>query len=56
MEQPKKTCPNCGSDDYIFRGRKKIEAKPENGEPATLETKSRCKACGHEWKVRTVNK
>lgn len=27
MEQSKRTCPKCGSDDYVFRGRKKIAAK-----------------------------
>lgn len=47
MDQPSKTCPACGSNDYQFRTRKKIE-EPE---PA-VETKYRCKACGHEWRVR----
>jgi transposase-like protein len=55
MEQPAKTCPKCRSDDYAFRSRKKIEVDPDKGEPAAVETKYRCKACGHEWKVRTVN-
>lgn len=51
MDQPAtKTCPACGSGDYAFRSRKKIEAEGE--QPTTLETKYRCKACGHEWKVR----
>jgi len=51
MEQPKtsRTCPECGSGDYQFRGRKKIAG--EDGKEA-METKYRCKACGHEWKVR----
>jgi DNA-directed RNA polymerase subunit M/transcription elongation factor TFIIS len=47
-----KTCPKCGSGEYTFRGRKKVEA--ENGEPEAVETKYRCKACGHEWKVRAA--
>ncbi len=45
-----RTCPKCGSGDYQFRSRKKIPAG--NGEPEAVETKYRCKACEHEWKVR----
>ena len=41
---------NCGSGDYAFRGRKSIE--PGEGQAAAVETKYRCKACSHEWKVR----
>ena len=53
MEQPKfRRCPKCGSDQYVFRHRKRIEAVPEKGEPAAIEVKSRCKACGHEWRER----
>ena len=50
MEQLK-TCPKCGSGEYAFRGRKKVEA--EEGKPEAVETKYRCKACGEVWKVRT---
>jgi hypothetical protein len=50
MDQPAKTCPKCGSGDYAFRGRKRIEAA--GGRPAAVETKYRCKACGEEWRVR----
>jgi hypothetical protein len=39
----KKTCPKCGSGDYLLRSRKKIEANPETGESAAFETKYRCK-------------
>jgi len=46
----KRTCPACGSGDYVFRGRKKIPAEP--GQEESMETKYRCKACEHEWKVR----
>jgi DNA-directed RNA polymerase subunit M/transcription elongation factor TFIIS len=51
MEQtvtPRRNCPACGSGDYQFRSRKKVaeEAKRE-----AVETKYRCKACGHEWRV-----
>ena len=47
-------CPKCGSKDYAFRARKKIEAQPEKGEAAAIETKYRCKACGKEWKERVL--
>jgi DNA-directed RNA polymerase subunit M/transcription elongation factor TFIIS len=53
MEQfvnPARGCPECGSREYVFRGRKKVAA--EAGQPAAIETKYMCKACGHEWKVR----
>ena len=54
MEKPARTCPKCGSGDYMFRSRKKIE--PVNGQEAAVEAKYRCKACGHEWKVRVAAK
>jgi DNA-directed RNA polymerase subunit M/transcription elongation factor TFIIS len=53
MEQKEtahRTCPACGSTDYVFRGRKKIEAEP--GKQAAVETKYRCRACGKEWRVK----
>ena len=50
MEQPARTCPKCGSGDYLFRGRKKVE--PTEDEEAAVDTKYRCQSCGHEWKVR----
>jgi transposase-like protein len=53
---PSRTCPECGSGDYTFRSRKKVAAVPEKGEPKATETKYRCKACGHEWKVRVPAK
>jgi DNA-directed RNA polymerase subunit M/transcription elongation factor TFIIS len=52
MEQPAKSCPKCGSGHYTFRSRKKNEAA--NGQEASVETNYRCKACGHEWKVRVA--
>jgi DNA-directed RNA polymerase subunit M/transcription elongation factor TFIIS len=48
---PSRTCPKCGSDDYTFRSRKKI-VLPAGQDGVAVETKYRCKACGHEWKVR----
>ena len=52
MEQRKRNCPACGSDDYLFRSRKHIEADPVKGEPESWETKYRCKACGKEWREK----
>jgi hypothetical protein len=55
MEQqkpPGRMCPACGSGDYAFRSRRQIEADPEKGEPAQLETKYRCKTCNEEWKEK----
>jgi DNA-directed RNA polymerase subunit M/transcription elongation factor TFIIS len=52
MDQPTKTCPKCGSRDYTFRGRRKIE--PAEDQEAAVETKYRCKTCLHEWKVSGV--
>jgi DNA-directed RNA polymerase subunit M/transcription elongation factor TFIIS len=47
-----RTCPECGSGEYAFRSRKTIPAAPEKNEPEAVETKYRCKACGHEWRER----
>lgn len=49
---PARTCPDCGSGDYQFRSRKKVAA--EGGQGEAVETKYRCKACGHEWRVRVA--
>ena len=51
-ELPARACPACGSDDYLFRGRKQIPADEAGGRPVATETKYRCRRCGHEWKVR----
>ena len=50
MDLTKKTYPKCGSGEYAFRSRKRIT--DELGEPVAVETKYKCKKCGHEWKVR----
>jgi DNA-directed RNA polymerase subunit M/transcription elongation factor TFIIS len=49
-----RTCPSCGSGDYLFRARKTIP--PEQGQGEAVETKYRCKSCGHEWRVRAPAK
>jgi hypothetical protein len=40
--------PACGSTDYVLRGRRKVEAG--DGQPAAVETRYRCRACGQEWR------
>jgi len=47
----RRTCPECGSDNYTFRSRKQIEATPDHG--PMLETKYKCKDCEEEWKEKT---
>ena len=47
-----KTCPKCGSGDYAFRSRKTAPAEPGPGGGEVMETKYRCKVCGHEFRVR----
>ena len=48
---PSRKCPKCGKSEYKFRGRKKLAANLETGEPEQWDTKLRC-ACGHEWRER----
>ena len=48
----KRCCPECKSTAYLFRSRKKIV---EDGKPEAVETKYRCKECGHEWRERTTH-
>jgi DNA-directed RNA polymerase subunit M/transcription elongation factor TFIIS len=50
LVNPARCCPTCGSREYVFRGRKKIAADQE--QPAAVETKYACKACGHAWKEK----
>jgi DNA-directed RNA polymerase subunit M/transcription elongation factor TFIIS len=45
-------CPECGSTEYLFRGRKQIAA--EAGQRVAVETTYRCKVCGHQWKARVA--
>ena len=47
---PARCCPECGSKDYVFRGRKKIAA--EAGQSAAVETRYMCRECGHAWRER----
>jgi transposase-like protein len=47
-----RTCPQCGSSDYLFRGRKRVAPEPGQVGGEAVETKYRCKACEHEWQVR----
>lgn len=50
MTQATRSCPKCGSGDYLFRGRKNIAATTE--QPAAIETRYLCRHCGHAWKER----
>lgn len=50
LVNPARCCPECGSREYVFRGRKKFPAEAE--QPTTVETKFRCRACGKERKER----
>ena len=47
-QMARRTCPACGSEKYLFRGRKKILAS--EGQEEAMETKYRCKECEHAWK------
>jgi DNA-directed RNA polymerase subunit M/transcription elongation factor TFIIS len=49
---PARCCPECGSKNYVFRGRKKVAAEGE--QPAAVETKYACRACGHAWRERVT--
>jgi DNA-directed RNA polymerase subunit M/transcription elongation factor TFIIS len=52
LVNPDRCCPKCESREYEFRGRKKLPA--EEGQPAAVETKYRCKACGHAWREKVA--
>lgn len=43
----RRTCPKCGSKDYVFWARKTVESGPCR--PA-VETKYLCRSCQHTWK------
>jgi len=53
---PSRSCPACGSADYQFYSRKKITPEPSQVGRQQIETKYRCKACAHEWRVRVAEK
>jgi len=46
-----KQYPKCASKDYQFRARRNLLADPVKKTPAATETKYRCTACGHMWKL-----
>ncbi len=54
IQTARRSCPACGSEKYLFRGRKKIAA--ENGHAESMDTKYRCKACEHSWTEREAIK
>ncbi len=42
-----RTCPACASDDRVFRVRRAVAVKADDGRRDAVETKYRCRACGH---------
>jgi transposase-like protein len=50
LVNPARCCPECGSKEYVFRGRKKIAGERE--QPAAVEAKYLCKECRHAWTER----
>jgi hypothetical protein len=46
-----RSCLACGSTEYLFRSRKEIVPELGQSEGKLIETKYRCKECGHEWRV-----
>jgi DNA-directed RNA polymerase subunit M/transcription elongation factor TFIIS len=48
MEPQKRTCPECKSDDYVFRGRRRLTEEKKT----VMVTKYKCRVCGHEWKEK----
>jgi hypothetical protein len=47
---PVRCCPECGSKEYVFRGRRTIPA--EEGKAAAAQTEYLCRDCGHEGRRR----
>ncbi len=54
LVNPARCCPECGSKQYAFRSRKKVPAGA--GKQAAMETRYKCKECGHEWRERVAVK
>jgi DNA-directed RNA polymerase subunit M/transcription elongation factor TFIIS len=52
MEPRQRACPECRSDDYVFRGRRPITEE----EKTVPVMKYKCRACGHEWKEKADEK
>lgn len=49
FERPDRRCPRCEHKDYLFRARRTVEGKPDEGGGKFVETKYRCRSCSHEW-------
>ena len=52
FERPDRCCPECQHTGYMFRARRTVDGKPDEGGGRFVETKYRCRACSHEWKER----
>jgi hypothetical protein len=49
FERPDRRCPKCQYKGYMFRARRTVEGKPDEGGGKHVETKFRCRSCSHEW-------
>ena len=47
FERPDRCCPKCTHRGYMFRARRTVDGKADEGKFA--ETKYRCRSCAHEW-------
>ena len=52
VAEGEKGCPACGRGNFVFRGRKFIQADPAKGIEAATETKQACRNCGNQRTVR----
>ncbi len=49
FERPDRRCPKCEPKGYMFRARRTVEAKSDEGGDRFVETKYRCRSCSHDW-------
>jgi hypothetical protein len=49
FERPDRCCPECTHKGYMFRARRAVDGKPDEGGRKFVETKYRCRSCSHEW-------
>ncbi len=49
FERPDRRCPKCEHKGYMFRARRMVEAKSDEGVSKFVETKYRCRTCSHDW-------
>lgn len=49
FERPDRCCPKCEHKGYMFRARRTVDGKPDEGGGKFAETKYRCRSCSLEW-------